>query len=447
MSTPVSSVQRKLSAGTFHFVIRPIGGAPKESEGGALRLVRRGELQGVQIAARPPLDSLSDNVIPLGLARELGDLFVTKGAQARKLNGAPPALPRPAPCSSWDEKVEPVESPVTPMLLVDLPDDLLVQILASPTKKLARGFRVLDGYLIHEAKEGQALAEAGACCHAFATCVRAAAKLIADRHGWRLLPVAGGTPMQHLSRLEHDTSLVRSILHQMNKLARPLPAVSLWVEEVSLGFIGALSIDAQARLQHTLELGRLLILLAMRVGPDDPQRDDKISGFIGQLCALMMQPGTPLDASWLAACVFPLVKMLIAIVTRRDPKTRIGLVVLLCFLEPAVLRSQPDTFHWLRFILCTSAVARPGDQVTVESAFTVGQRAWNERCEAQGLVEGCDTETRDAKLEAILDSGVRGCFIELELCKLGLPAVSWRHLSVDGPRFAVGGSVFPAVYH
>ena len=103
----MSSVQRKLSAGTFHFVIRPIGGAPKESEGGALRLVRRGELQGVQIAARPPLDSLSDNVIPLGLARELGDLFVTKGAQARKLNGAPPALPRPAPCSSWDEKVEP----------------------------------------------------------------------------------------------------------------------------------------------------------------------------------------------------------------------------------------------------------------------------------------------------------------------------------------------------
>ena len=97
-----------------------------------------------------------------------------------------------------------MESPVTPMLLVDLPDDLLVQILASPTEKTGRGFRVLDGHLIHEAKEGQALAEAGACCHAFATCVRAAAKLIADRHGWRLLPVAGGTPMQHLSRLEHD---------------------------------------------------------------------------------------------------------------------------------------------------------------------------------------------------------------------------------------------------
>ena len=41
---PVGSVQRKLSAGTFHFVIRPIPGATKQSEGGALRLVRRGEL-------------------------------------------------------------------------------------------------------------------------------------------------------------------------------------------------------------------------------------------------------------------------------------------------------------------------------------------------------------------------------------------------------------------
>ena len=391
------------------------------------------------VSVRLCVDSLSDNVIPLGLARELGDLFVTKVAQARKLNGAPPALPRPAPCSSWDEKVEPVESPVTPMLLVDLPDDLLVQILASPTEKTGRGFRVLDGHLIHEAKEGQALAEAGACCHAFATCVRAAAELIADRHGWRLLPVAGGTPMKHLSRLEHDTSLVRSILHQMNKLARPLPAVSLWVEEVSLGFIGALSIDAQARWQHTLELGRLLILLAMRVGPDDPQRDDKISGFIGQLCALMMQPGTPLDASWLAACVFPLVKMLMAIGTSRDRKTHCALVALLCFLEPAVLRSQPDIFRGLRWSL--GIMRAPGN---VESAYTVGQRAWNERCEAQGLVEGCDTETRDAKLEAILDSGVRGCFVEL--CKLGVPVI-WRHLSVDDALWTVGGSVFPAVFH
>ena len=34
---PLDSVQQKLSgAGTFYFVIRPVGGAPKQSEGGAL---------------------------------------------------------------------------------------------------------------------------------------------------------------------------------------------------------------------------------------------------------------------------------------------------------------------------------------------------------------------------------------------------------------------------
>ena len=131
VGTPVGSVQRKLSAGTFHFVIRPIPGAPKQSEGGALRLVRLGEFQRVQIAAHQPLDPRSDNVIPLRLARELSDRFVAKVAQARKLNGAP-ALPHPA-TPGWDEKHEPVEAPVTPMLLVDLPDDLLVRILASRT--------------------------------------------------------------------------------------------------------------------------------------------------------------------------------------------------------------------------------------------------------------------------------------------------------------------------
>ena len=181
MSTP-GSVQRKLSAGTFHFVIRPIGGAPKESEGGALRLVRRGELQGVQIAARPPLDSLSDNVIPLGLARELGDLFVTKVAQARKLNGAPPALPRPAPCSSWDEKVEPVESPVTPMLLVDLPDDLLALILASRTSRA----RVWHTEQVTQAnRHWRAGGTVGTCdeCNPLAV---AAERAEAEEAGWEL---------------------------------------------------------------------------------------------------------------------------------------------------------------------------------------------------------------------------------------------------------------------
>ena len=44
---PVGSVQRKLSV-----VIRPLADAPKESEGGTLRLVRLGEFQRIQIAER-----------------------------------------------------------------------------------------------------------------------------------------------------------------------------------------------------------------------------------------------------------------------------------------------------------------------------------------------------------------------------------------------------------
>ena len=51
--------------------------------------------------------------------------------------------------------------------------------------------------------------------------------------------------------------------------------------------------------------------------------------------------------------------------------------------------------------------------VTNEKTWSAGLKAWNERCEAQGLGRGCDTETRDAKLEAILHSGVRGCFFRL----------------------------------
>ena len=368
---PVGSVQQKISAGTFHFVIRPIGGAPKQSEGSALRLVRLGELQRVQIAAHQPLDPRSDNVIPLGLARELSDLSVAKVAQARKLNGAP-ALPRPAPCSSWD--------PVTPMLLTELPDDLLGLILASRTEKLvwstARELRVREGYLRTsgyymnaglQITEGHALAEAGACCQTFATCARAAAKIVADRHGWRLLPVAGSTPMQHLSKLEHDTKLVHSTLLDLNgnidmKPNHPLPDVALWVEEVSLGFIGPLFIDAQVRWQHTLELGRLLMMHAMRVGPDDPEGDRKVALFVRLLSSLMTQPGTPLDASWLAGWVFPLVEMQRAIENRGNPSwlfrstgATLTLVELLGFLDTRavrrVLRSHPKTFEWVQTFL------------------------------------------------------------------------------------------------
>ena len=128
---PVGSMQRKLSAGKFRVVIRPIGDTPTKSEGGALRLVRQGETQRVQIAAHQPLDPRSDNTIPLGLARELSDLFVAKVAQVRKLfeeaGRLPPATDLDhweAEFPGWDEKAEPVEAPVTRMLLVDLPDDL-----------------------------------------------------------------------------------------------------------------------------------------------------------------------------------------------------------------------------------------------------------------------------------------------------------------------------------
>ena len=500
---PVGSVQRKLSAGTFHFVIRPIGGTPNQPEGGPLRLLRLGESQRVQIAAHQHLDPRSD-IIPLGLAGELSDLFVAKVARARKLNGAP-ALPHPA-TPGWDEKDEPVEAPVTPMLLVDLPDDLLVLILASRTSRARvwhteqvtqanRHWRAggtvgtcdecnplavaaeraeaeeagWECSLSRPITDGHVLAEASACCRVFATCAREAAKIVADRHGWRLPPMASGTPMQHLSRLEHDTKLVRSILRQMNELARPLPDVTLWAKEVSGGFIGAPSIDAQVRWQHTLELGRLLILLPMRVGPgpadrlDDPQRDPErdqkvadwlnlVFGFVWQLSSLMTQPGTPLDASWLAACVFPLVEMYMAIENRDDPRllahhqrTGMALVSLLCFLEPSMLRSHPETFEWVRTTL--KCVHRDG-VVTNETAWSAGLKAWNELWEAQEFWEahcrGCDAETRDArKLEAMLTvgvPGVRGCFPRLSAASTILSQVWWT-------RVGWGCEIFPAVYH
>ncbi len=325
------------------------------------------------------------------------------------------------------------DAPVVARLLLELPDDLLVQILASRTGRARRFPR--NWHQEARAKqmtEGHALAVAGACCHVLATCARAAAKIVADRHDWRLLPVAGGTPMQHLSRLEHDTKLVRSLLIKLDKADYPMGFVNLWVDEVSLGNIGPLSIDAQVRQQHTLELGRLLILSAMRVGPDEPQRDNRVSTICIQLIGLMTQPGTPLDASWLAACVFPLVEMHIE---NRGVHVanRMVLVSLLCFLEPSVLRSNPKTFEWVRTTLKAS---RSRDLAV--SYWSAGLNAWNERCEAQGLGAGCDTETRDAKLGAILHSGVRGCFACLSALDTPVDRVwLWR----------VGREFWPAVYH
>jgi hypothetical protein len=67
-----------------------------------------------------------------------------------------------------------------------------------------------------------------------------------------------------------------------------------------------------------------------------------------------------------------------------------------------------------------------------------GLRAWNERCEAQGLKLGlgCDQGTRDTTLEVLLDPQVRGCFVRLSA--LGMP--------VDTDWFQrVGEDVFHAV--
>ena len=392
---------------------------------------------------------------------------------------------------------------VTPMLLLELPDDLLVRVLASRTSRA----RIWHTEQARPITKGHALAEAGACCHAFATSVQAAAKIVAGRQGWRLLPMAGGTPMQHLSKLEHDRKLVRACLRQVNEhtsseRVQALEKVNLWTQEVSLGFIGAISIDAQVRRQHTLELGRLLIEVPSRACPDDCL--DEVCGFVALLAMLMTQPGTPLDASWLAARVFPLVDKLIKEIEnlrnhKHTFKNSMRLVMLLCFLEPSVLRShsmvnvplpQGLTAHLLRLLAgspggsgqCALPIEgggrKPGAPSTASGArasrilishqmyclwlprsypkiiawlrqslkstyhrgdalWSAGLIAWKERCEAQGL-GGCDKETRDAKLEAILHPRVRGCFVRLSA--LGKP--------VDQMWFSrIGIDFFPAVYH
>ena len=148
---------------------------------------------------------------------------------------------------------------------------------------------------------GQALAEAGMCCKAFAICVREAATIVADRHGWCLLEV-GSSPMRHLSKLEQDTARVRYYLQLFPFwTSSQIQFVDVWTEEVSPGFIGALFIDPQVRQQHTLELGKLLIKIGIGAGSNGPRRlwDIKIAKVFHQLVQLMAQPGTPLTASWL----------------------------------------------------------------------------------------------------------------------------------------------------
>ena len=93
-------------------------------------------------------------------------------------------------------------------------------------------------------------------------------------------------------------------------------------------------------------------------------------------------------------------------------------------------RSYPKIIAWLRQSL--KSTYHRGDAL-----WSAGLIAWKERCEAQWL-GGCDKETRDAKLEAILHPRVRGCFVRLSA--LGKP--------VDQMWFSrIGIDFFPAVYH
>merc|ERR1712194_356793 len=247
---------------------------------------------------------------------------------------------------------------------------------------------------------------------------------------------------RHLSKLELDTKLVLSFLRDQTPYLWTrwrFQLVALWTDEVDARFIGARFIDPQVLRQHTAELGRYLIKLAMDVCPDDPHRDFKMSRCLMQLRCLMMQPNPPLDASsWLADHVIPLVDKYMQLKSVDVPHTRCALHRLLGYLEPQVLRSHPKIFEWVQLIMKENVYAREG---RLESTmWAAGLRAWNERCEAQGLKlgPGCDKGTRDTTLEALLDPQVRGCFVRLSA--LGMPVDDdWWH--------CVGKDVFPAVYH
>mgnify|MGYP001384936717 CR=1 FL=1 len=178
--------------------------------------------------------------------------------------------------------------------LLQLPDEVLVLVLVSCAGQ------------VNARRVGRVLADAGACCKAFASIVHEAATVFAGHHGWRLESLAGGMPiLRYLSKLAQDTRRVQYKLRQQptthgSGRFRHLAFVDLWVTEMSRGFIGPLLIDAQVRRQHTLELGAYLIKLAM-ASRGDPA--GKMLQVCAQLEGMMMQPDSPLDASWLAAHV------------------------------------------------------------------------------------------------------------------------------------------------
>ena len=216
---------------------------------------------------------------------------------------------------------------------VALPVEIIVQVLAWLPE-------------VFSLTTGDVLATVGACCKAFAIPVREAAQIIAGRHGWRL-PAIGSAPM-HLSKLEQDTARVRYYLTIFRFwTSSQIQFVDRWAEEMSPGFIGALSIDPQVRQQHTLELGELLIKIVREVHSDDRQRDKRIAKVFKQLVQLMAQPGTPLDASWLLDILTLDEWTLEVLRCPKLTKTRRMLTKLLGYIEPCVLRAHPKTFLWL----------------------------------------------------------------------------------------------------
>ena len=379
------------------------------------------------------------------------DLCALRGAPATEYAGeAPVYAPNDRGCTH----------------ILALPAEVLVLILASkPLRAAFYAPHLGRDWILQQLTIGQALARAGTCCKPFAICVREAATIVAGRNGW-LLPVAGSTPMLRLSKLEDDTKWVHSILRDDvswwsattigydwdppgRTADRLLEFVDTWSQEVSRGFVGPFVIDPQVRRQHTIELGGLLIELAMVVCACDRRRGMKIYKLVRSLIRIMMQPDTPLNASWLAPRVVPLVKkhmdingdMVAGYEDKYLRRARVSMINLLGYLEPHMLRRDIETLGWLHRSLkqmFRREFTGDGWVNSSETMWNAGLKAWNERCEAQGLeLGGRGNAPRDAKLDAMMDSQVRGCFVSLSA--LGTPLSNvWSTTSTD---------IFHAVYH
>ena len=397
-----------------------------------------------------------------------------------------PVAPGVAPCLRSGHDCESGDAPVimtggfghAQCHLLALPVELLVQVLASLSRLRLRAVFWQQPKTSPEAHDppgqcdlygftiGHALAAAGACCKAFAVCVHEAATIIAGGHGWRL-PVVGYAPM-HLSKLEQDTKRVQFYLRAQNKSVVQLSHTTesvvstarvqffdLWTTEASPGFIGALFIDPQVKRQYTLELGDYLMRIGNSVRSDHRFCDEKITWVCVQLARLMAQAGTPLNSSWLAACVFPLVKE--HMVGRWPPgywefpsevRKKASLVRLLGYITPSMLRSHQEVFEWLQTSLKgmqARVIVGPDSEwkYTNVSIWEAGRRAWNERCEAQRLkLQECD---KDTKLEAMVGCGqASGCFARLPLSGLDPPLDFWS--TRDGCDYFTC-DYFHAIYH